>query len=118
MAIDERVLRALTSGEHVPAVLRQFRNYWGTNDAELARLTGIKRTTLANKMKGMGSFSPGELQALAAVFGVPLDVLYQAPSDALRWVLDHPETAERAIVRNYGCLAAWARQLCPLPIPA
>ena len=93
----------MSSGAHVPATLRQFRNYWGTNDAELARLTGIKRTTLANKMKGVGSFAPGEVQALAALFGVPLDVLYMTPQDALRWVLDHPETTEKAILRNSGC---------------
>lgn len=118
MAIDERVLRAMSSGAYVPATLRQFRNYWGTNDAELARLTGIKRTTLANKMKGVGSFSPGEVQALAALFGVPLDVLYMPPQDALRWVLDHPETTEKAILINCGCCPPWARPGFRLPISA
>lgn len=114
MAIDERVLLAFTRGDHVPAVLRRFRNYMGTNDAELARLTGIKRTTLANKMKGNGSFSPGEMHALAEVFGVPVDVLYLEPDNAVRWLLDHPEHREQALLRTSCFLAAWAR----LPVPA
>jgi transcriptional regulator with XRE-family HTH domain len=108
MAIDERVLVALHAGEQVPAVLRQLRNYWGTNDAVLSRLTGIKRTTLANKMKGNGAFSPGEMRALAAVFGVPIEVLYLKPGDAVRWILDHPEAQERAVI-NSGFLLRWAR---------
>lgn len=117
MSADEHVLHALTAGDRVPGVLRQLRDYFGATDAELARLINMKRTTLRGKLHGQGSFSPGELRALAVVFGVPLDILYLPPADAMRWVLDHPSD-ERA-VRTFGSWRPWSRRSKPaLALPA
>ena len=96
MAIAEEVLAAIDAAGQVPEALRALRNHYALSEHDLEALTGIKRTTVRNKLKGTTSCNTEELAAFAAVFGVPILLLYAGKREAVRWLLDHPEVEDHS----------------------
>jgi transcriptional regulator with XRE-family HTH domain len=117
VAIDQRVLQGAERAEHIRPNLIRLRNLFHLADTELARLSGIKRQTLVNKLHGIGQFTAPELGRLAAVWRMAVDRLYDDPSDFKQWVADHEDELERAMSSQ-----SWQRLLAAeppeLPIPA
>ena len=97
MLLTERVLEGARSADHIPRNIARLRNLFRLSDSELARLAGIKRPTLVNKLAGRGQFSAEELGRLAAVWGMGVDRLYQHPNDMKQWVNDHEDELEASI---------------------
>ena len=85
-------------------VLRRLARYYEVTDLQLALALDVSRQTVNSWVNGRTRI-PDEIEAgLAAFFGVPREVLYLSPDDALRWVLDHPQVpspnAEQGVARN------------------
>jgi transcriptional regulator with XRE-family HTH domain len=107
MLIAERVLEGARSADHIPRNIARLRNLFRLSDSELARLAGIKRPTLVNKLAGRGQFSAEELGRLAAVWGMGVDRLYQHPTDMKQWINDHEDELE-ASIRNRCFSDLWS----------
>jgi transcriptional regulator with XRE-family HTH domain len=97
MVMDQRVLQGARSAEHICPNLIRLRNLFHLSDSELARLSGIKRSTLANKLHGVGYFSAPELGRLAAIWAIGIDELYADPIYMKQWVADHEDELEAAL---------------------
>ena len=87
---------ASAAAAHIPENLRALRNHYGLADTNLADLTGIGRATIGNKLKGFTVCTAEEIGVFAAVFGVPINLLYQPRPAAVRWLLDHPEAEAKS----------------------
>lgn len=85
----EALRRAKTG---VPQVIRQLMAYKRLRMYELAGALGVEPQSMSARLSGKTVIKQEELAALAVLFRVPVDVFYQSPDEALRWVLDHPAT--------------------------
>lgn len=94
----------------VPATVRRLKEYYGDSVNELAELVGLERRTLSARLHEDIGFRQEEVYGLAFAFGVPMQVLYLNPDDALRFVMDHKaEINER--LRDLGlrpCRCTWS----------
>ena len=71
--------------------VRQLARFLNVPQADLAKGLGMSRQSFNGRMSGATSLQPWELAGIAAMLGVPAEVLDLEPDDATRWVLDHPE---------------------------
>lgn len=81
----------------VPRVLRQLMAYSGVTGGQLARAFGMSRQAMSLRITGKQRFGADEIAGLAACFGVPVQVFYLSPDEALRWVIDHPQAVAEAV---------------------
>lgn len=94
---------------NMPLTLLKLKYWYGTTDEELSDVTGIKRRSVANKLRGLTPCTAAEALAFARAFGIDLEVLYMTPVEAMRWVLDNQETIEaRSLIRS-RCLSDTCR---------
>lgn len=101
------MLQAVAAAKHarqqVPAVLRRLMRYFDLTDGEIAAAFGVSRQTVNAWANGRTRI-PEEIETgLAAYFGMPKEVLYSTPDQAIRWVLDHPSDL---LIRAKRCFAA------------
>lgn len=78
-------------GQQVAETLDQLARHFDLSDAELARATGLARTTVQQRRRGTRGMKFENVPAFAEAFGIPIDVLYMERGAAIRWVLDNVE---------------------------
>jgi transcriptional regulator with XRE-family HTH domain len=106
------VAAAREDHERAAKVVRRLARYYEITDLQLASALNVSRQTLNSWVNGR-SRMPDEIEAgLAVFFGVPRDVLYRTPDDALRWVLDHPLDPGGAVHQGM------TRKPCSAPVAA
>lgn len=64
--------------------------YTGLRTKDIAWALDLTPPAISARLTGSTVIKQEELWALAFLFDVPSDVLYLAPDDALRYVIDHP----------------------------
>lgn len=101
MLMAERVTEGARSADYIPQNIIRLRNLFRLSDSELARLAGIKRPTLVNKLCGKGQFSAEELGRLAAVWGMGVDHLYQEPTYMKQWINENEEHLAESLGNRY-----------------
>lgn len=74
------------------ATVRQVAKLLDVPQADLAKGLGMSRQTFNGRMTGATRLQPEELAGIAAMLGVPGDVLEMEPVEASRWVIDHAQT--------------------------
>jgi hypothetical protein len=94
---------------NMPLTLLKLKGWYGTTDDELSAVTGIKRRSVANKLRGLTPCTAAEALAFARAFGIDLEVLYMTPIGAMRWVLDNQETIEARSQLRSRCLSDTCR---------
>jgi hypothetical protein len=77
----------------VSALARHFRI---TQEQLGTALGGMSAANVSRRLNGSRSFKPEEVYVLSRFFGVPAEVLWTKPNEAIRWVLDH-ETDPRPL---------------------
>lgn len=90
--------------------------YLGMPQAALARAMGMSRQTLSSRLSGTSEIKGWERDGLAALLGVPVEVLGLDPDDALRWVLDHPDRRPEWWLRTGTLRHVVERQLAGYPL--
>lgn len=89
--------------------------YLDVGQRELAREMGLHHQVLHERLSGRTEIKPWELDGFAAVLGVPLEVLFMEPDEALRSVLDHAEWGLPWRERTRGWLVGSAPIAPPEP---
>jgi plasmid maintenance system antidote protein VapI len=101
--VKQAVAAAKEARQQVPAVLRRLMRYFDLTDGDVAAAFDVSRQTV-NAWANARTRIPEEIETgLAAYFGMPKEVLYSSPDDAIRWVLDHPSDLR---IRQKRCIAA------------
>lgn len=107
VATETDVMAALHEARvGVPAVVRSLMSYFDIKGGDLASALHVSRGAISMRLTGATVIKQEELAALAVYFGVPIDVFYARPDDALRWVIDHRQEVEESRVRSRCCSAA------------
>ena len=70
--------------EDVPETIRKLKKVAGVTDRQIGDALGLSRSVANMRVTGVSQWSYSELGALAEFFGVPVDLLYQAPDDAVK----------------------------------
>lgn len=74
--------------------LRTVQGYFNLSNVKLgAAAGGIPTSTVRNKVHGFTALDAEEMEKFAGALGVPLDVLYLLPEQALAWLQQHPEVS-------------------------
>jgi hypothetical protein len=95
-----------------PATAASLIGFWQVSQAKLARAMGTDRQTLSSRLTGKTKFQTWELDGLARLLGVPLEVLKFDRNDALQVVLNHPEWQPAdEILRSVKCLHTYQKLL-------
>ncbi|MCL4293861.1 MAG: helix-turn-helix domain-containing protein [Acidimicrobiia bacterium] len=69
--------------------LEALRRYYGWSVQELARRAGMSRSAVDARKRGETAVDVDDLERYAVAFGVPVTLLLEPASDAIRWVLDN-----------------------------
>ena len=93
----EAVAQAREARLRVRPVLRRLMRHFELTDRALADAFGISRQAMNYRINGRTTIPPEEVAGFAAFFGVPEQVMYLTPDEALRWVLDHPDEVRSSI---------------------
>lgn len=73
------------------ATIEKMARFLNVSKTALAERSGMTRQTLVGRLTGQTKLEPWELPQIAVGLGVPEEVLWKDPDDAVRWVLDHPD---------------------------
>jgi transcriptional regulator with XRE-family HTH domain len=82
--------------ETILAVMRHH----AINQTQLAEAMGMSRQVVSDRLTGKAEISVWELDGIAAILGVPAEVLKTSPDEARQWILDHPRLSRPLIGTN------------------
>lgn len=68
----------------------------------LADTLGVANSTVRNKVLGNTSILSHEVEWFSVVLGVPVDVLYMSPVDAVAWLEEHRPDRRAPLTRANG----------------
>lgn len=82
------------------AVIKALSRHFEVKSADMAELIDVERSAMSSKLNARREFKHEELYTLGQFFRVPLELFYGTRDDAIRFVLDHPETGPDRTVRS------------------
>lgn len=82
--------------------LQYLRNAFRLTDTEIARGTGIRRTTMRNKLEGLTPLTYEEALLLSEFFGATLEVLQMPRAQFIAWVANHWDATEQHVRSRCG----------------
>lgn len=92
--------------QSVPLVIRQLMSYFKVSATDVAKTFDVSRQNIYQRLNGTTVIKQEELRGFALFFGVPVEVLFLEPDQALRWVLEHRQEVEAARLRM-TCFERW-----------
>lgn len=91
----------------VRGVLRRLMAVYDLTNADIAPVIGVTPQAVSARLRGKTVIKSEEIPALAVRFGVPVEVFYLSPEEALRWVLDNgPPISSRTDATRVPALAS------------
>lgn len=82
-------------GNNVTSTVRKLKHTAHVSDATLAEQLDITRQVVNHRIAGRNAWKVGELPILADFFGVPVDVLYMTPADAVLRAVEEYDLLKR-----------------------
>lgn len=77
-------------GSQVPVVLRKLLRHYGLTQGGAAVMMGKSTSWMQERVSGRTACSHVDLAGLSRLLGVPVDLFYRDPNEAVRYAIDHP----------------------------